>query len=95
MATSTASTAKCNLRMAQPAQFSYEKAWWNSFSKTSKFFVFPAKKPHVHMLMKLTPDGNIGHGYVLQLLFTEKKIVDGSTTTGARLKMHRFGIIEF
>jgi hypothetical protein len=24
-------TAKCNLRMARPAQFLYKKAWWNLF----------------------------------------------------------------
>ncbi len=38
------STAKCNLRIAQPAQFLYEKAWSNSFSKTSSFFCLSHKK---------------------------------------------------
>ncbi len=49
------STAKCNLWMAHPAQFLYEKAWWNLFSKTNSFFVFHMKKPHINMWMKLTP----------------------------------------
>jgi hypothetical protein len=51
------STAKCDLQMAQPAQFLHEKAWWNVFSKTSSFFVFHVKKPRLNMLMKLMPGG--------------------------------------
>ncbi len=49
----TTSTAKCNLQMAQPAQFLDEKAWWNSFLKTRSFLSFTWKKPCINMLMKM------------------------------------------
>jgi len=57
----TTNTAKCKLRMAQPAKFLYKKACWNLCSETSSFFVFHVKKLRINMLMKYTPGVNPLH----------------------------------
>ncbi len=42
------STARCGLRISQPPQLWDEKAWWNSFSKTSSFLSFAKKAACKH-----------------------------------------------
>ncbi len=48
-ATSTSSTAKCDLRMAQPAQFSYEKVGEIWFQKQSAFCLSCKKAMRKHV----------------------------------------------
>ncbi len=44
--------------------------------------------------MKLATGGSIGHGYVLQLVSTEKnKIENNSAATESKESKHRFGIL--
>jgi hypothetical protein len=72
--------------MAQPAQFLYEKAWRNLFSKTDSFFVFHTKKPQVNMLMKLTPGSaspTILFLHISVLLFYDLMATPGNTKGGS------------